>query len=83
MSLIKMFFIIFGSVWFLIQFFSILVFRESIRDEEYYGTPKYIYDHSYLNVFGVILSTIGLILLCPLYYLLYFIYWLCHVGRRY
>ena len=48
----------------------------------YFGCPKYIYDHSKLNVFGVIGSSIILFCLIPLYYILWFLYWIGHVGRK-
>lgn len=44
--------------------------------------PKYIYDNSDLNVFGVIIVFLLLFALMPLYYVLWFGYWLIHVGRK-
>lgn len=61
---------------------SIILLNFSITNKElYYGCPKYLYVHSNLNILGVILCSILLFVLIPLYYFLYFIYWICHIGR--
>lgn len=52
------------------------------QDIYYYGSPKYIYNNSTLNVFGTLMLSLIILFLAPIYYLLWLIYWLCHVGRR-
>ena len=44
--------------------------------------PKPIYDHTNLNIFGTALVFILLFCLMPYYYIFWFIYWICHVGRK-
>lgn len=65
---------------------SIIIFFLAVTDEKklymYYGCPKYIYNNSKLNVFGVFLVFLLCFILGPVYYLLWFIYWLFHVGRK-
>ena len=65
---------------------SMAVFFLAVTDEKklymYYGCPKYIYDNSELNVFGVLLSFSLCFVLIPVYYLLWLGYWLIHVGRK-
>lgn len=65
----------------IVSFFWFIDGIESIKTL-YWGCPKYIYNHSELNIFGTILSSVFVFVLLPLYYFLYFIYWICHVGRR-
>ena len=54
------------------------------KDEKYmyYYCPKWIYKNTKCNIFGVLLIFLLLFILAPVYYLLWFIYWLCHVGRK-
>lgn len=47
-----------------------------------YGTPKYYYKHSGLNWLGSVLLSLLLLVICPLYYMVMIIYFLCHVGKR-
>ena len=58
-----------GSIFLLSYFF----------DGKSFGSPKYIYGNSTMNIFGVILSVIILFILFPLYYIILFIYWICHI----
>ena len=48
----------------------------------YFLCPKCIYEITKLNIFGVIIASIILIAIFPLYYITWFSYWICHVGRR-
>lgn len=65
---------------------SIALFFITFTDKSgicmYYGCPKYIYDNSTLNVFGVILVFLLFFILMPIYYIIWFWYWLFHVGRK-
>ena len=47
--------------------------------ERYFLSPKYIRIHSNMNSFGVILTFILLFILAPCYYIILFVYWICHV----
>ena len=46
-------------------------------------TPKYMYNNTRMNWFGVYLVTIFAFLIEPIGSIIRFIYWLCHVGRNY
>ena len=64
---------------------SVALFFLTITDCEnykYYYCPQYIYDNSTFNVFGVLLMFLLMFIMIPLYYLLWFGYWICHVGRK-
>lgn len=65
---------------------SIALFFITFTDKSgicmYYGCPKYIYDNSTLNVFGVILVFLLFFILMPIYHIIWFWYWLFHVGRK-
>lgn len=63
---------------------SVLLFLGTLYDEKklYYGCPNYIYRNSKLNKFGVFLLFLFFLILVPLYYLMWFVYWICHVGRK-
>lgn len=65
---------------------SIAIFFLAVTDKEklymYYGYPKYIYNNSRLNVFGVLLTFLLCFILIPVHYILWFGYWLIHVGRK-
>ena len=65
---------------------SITVFFLAVTDEKrrymYYGCPKYIYNNSTLNVFGVLVTFLLYFIFIPVYYILWFGYWLLHVGRK-
>lgn len=45
-------------------------------------TPKQIYDSSEMNMFGCIVVFLFMLVINPLYYIVYFIYWLFHAGRE-
>lgn len=65
---------------------SMAVFFLAVTDEKrlymYYGCPKYIYDNSTLNAFGVFIAFLLCFIFVPVYYILWFGYWLLHVGRK-
>ena len=67
---------------------SMAIFILAVTDNKeskeymYWGCPKYIYNHSKLNIFGVMLVYLFFFILFPIYYVLWFIYWLVHVGRK-
>ena len=44
--------------------------------------PKYIYKNIDVNWFGCFILTLFFNLLCPVFALGYWFYWLCTVGRR-
>lgn len=44
--------------------------------------PIYIYQHTSCNIFGTILLTILVNLLCPIVTICYWVYKLCTVGRK-
>ena len=58
------------------------IFFETDGIEGEWGTPKYIYDNTDCNMFGCILITLLGIVLIPVYYIIYFIYFICHIGRK-
>ena len=61
---------------------SVVVFISALNENMiYYGCPTYIYDHSNFNIFGTILLFLFFLILVPVYYLMWFVYWICHVGR--
>ena len=62
--------------------FITLLLLNSGALKDYYGSPKYIYNNSIMNIIGVILCTILFFILTPWYYFIMFIYWICHVGRK-
>lgn len=65
-------YIIFPTFW--------LYFKTTYNtDNIYYLTPKYFHKTTYMNAFGCCLITVILALLFPIYYLVMFIYWICHV----
>ena len=45
-------------------------------------TPKQLYESNDLNMFGCCIVFILGFVFDPLLYILYFIYWICHIGRR-
>ena len=61
---------------------------ESIRKAEekklymYHYCPKYIRENTKCNALGVFLIWLLMFVIIPVYYLLWFGYWLCHVGRQ-
>ena len=63
--------------------FIIAMFFATIKD---YGdiavTPKQAYECTDLNMFACTLMTIIGFLLNPLFYIVHFIDWLLHVGRK-
>ena len=71
-------------IWYgLTIYFSVLTTGIIWAEEcKYYGTPKYIYNNSNLNWFGVIMLSFLIFILIPAYYIICFIYWICHVGRK-
>ena len=50
--------------------------------DECWLSPRYLYETSNMNIIGVILIFITVFALAPLYYIVVFIYWVCHIGRR-
>lgn len=44
--------------------------------------PKEIYKNTTLNKFGALSLSLLILFMCPVYYILCFGYWLCHVGRK-
>lgn len=64
-------------------FFIILIFFATIGD---YGnvavTPKQIYECTNLNIFACTLIFIIAFVLDPLFFVVHFIDWLLHVGRK-
>lgn len=45
-------------------------------------TPAQIYESNNLNMFGCVVMAIIFFILNPIYYFVYFVYWLFHVGRK-
>lgn len=61
----------------------IVIFITSIGDYENIAvTPKQVYECTNLNMFACTLVTIIGFLLDPLFYIVHFISWLLHVGRK-
>lgn len=60
----------------------LIVLSTEYKATRYYGCPKYIYENSKLNKFGVFASVLVLAVAFPLYYIFWFVYWLCHIGRE-
>lgn len=50
--------------------------------DEYPLSPKNIWEESEMNILGIILALIFLLIFIPVYYLVIFLHWICHVGRR-
>lgn len=63
--------------------FSFVIFScVEFRLDRYILSPKWLYNNSKVNKFGVVLYFILLSLIIPEYYLLMFLYWVTHVGRK-
>lgn len=45
-------------------------------------TPMQIYESNNLNMFGCVVLSIVFFILNPIYYFVYFVYWIFHVGRK-
>lgn len=73
---------------FLSKLYAVISFLASIllmidgKYKKQYGTPGYYYQHSDLNGLGSVLLSLLLLVVCPLYYMVMIVYFLCHVGRR-
>ena len=50
--------------------------------DEYPLSPKNIFEESEMNILGCMLVLIFLITFIPFYYIVIFLHWICHVGRR-
>ena len=54
--------------------------------EEWWGdfflSPKWIKKYSTMNTFGIIFTTILLLIAVPLYEIVAIMYWLCHIERK-
>lgn len=55
------------------------IFSENL---DWFLTPKDLYESTTCNALGVGLLYIVLVLICPIYFIIGFIWWLCHVGRK-
>ena len=45
-------------------------------------TPIQIYESNNLNMFGCVVLSIVFFILNPIYYFVYFVYWIFHIGRK-
>lgn len=45
-------------------------------------TPMQIYESNNLNMFGCVVMSIVFFILNPIYYFVYFVYWIFHIGRK-
>lgn len=65
---------------------SFALFLLIVTDERklymYHYCPKYIRENTKCNALGVFLIWLLMFAMIPVYYLLWFGYWLCHVGRK-
>lgn len=62
---------------------SVYIFVFNLTEgKNYAGFPKSLYKKTKLNAFGVGLVFSFLFCVAPFYYLIWFGYWLIHVGRR-
>lgn len=62
---------------------SIGLLKEFFDDpEEFCLSPRCLYENSEMNICGVLLVFVLLVICVPLYYLVVFLYWITHVGRR-
>ena len=63
--------------------FVIAMFFATIKDYNNVSvTPRQIYETTYLNVFACILVFVILFAIDPLFFIVHFIDWLLHVGRK-
>lgn len=60
----------------------IMFFMTFEHYDEYDLTPKEIYDHNDLNMFGCILAWLVMFIFNPLFFIIHFIDFLLHVGRK-
>ena len=60
----------------------LLLVKFTDKPEEYFISPRFIYDNTKLNIFGVILISLLIFLIATYYYIIIFIYWITHIGRR-
>lgn len=82
--MLEVFLVLIKILSIILNIVGVIIFYVTITDKKNYMyclSPKWIYDNSKLNIFGTILLFLFLMLLIPTYYILWFIYWLCHVGR--
>ena len=65
---------------------SFALFSTIMADERklymYIYCPKYIRENTKCNALGVFLIWLLMFMIIPVYYLLCFGYWLCHIGRK-
>ena len=50
--------------------------------EGFFLSPKWIKDYSTMNIFGIIFTTILLLIAVPLYEIVAIMYWLCHIEFK-
>lgn len=68
---------------FLYVAFTVIIFFNTISDFDNAAvTPKQIYECSDFNMFGCVVIFIVGVILNPLFYIVHFIYWAFHVGRK-
>lgn len=69
-------------MYIIVNFIVFLASPYILKLQKYYGSPKYIYENSRLNIVGVFFSSVLCFMLFPLYYICMFIYWIFHIGRK-
>lgn len=80
--------VLFIVLYISITIISSIYFANRVIDDECYMffTPKYIYDWSYMNMFGCTLITILYFIFVPYYCIIatlcWIIYKICHIGRK-
>lgn len=81
-NLVGLAIVLFG-VWNIFGFIALLVIPYS-RDAEIIEifSPKHIYKNIKINWFGCLILTLFFNLLCPVFTVGWWFYWLCTVGRR-
>lgn len=70
-------------VWYIISsVFSLIAFFEDHKNGFFYElTPVWIYKHYKLGLGKTIILSSLMAFFFPLYYILWFIYWILHIGR--
>ena len=68
------------AIYSIFNIIGIVMFVVSYSECEYYwGCPNYNFYHTTMNKFGSTTLSVVCFVFVPLYFILWFIYWICHV----
>lgn len=73
-----------GRIFLLMLFTYIVSFfmTGSYRIHDFAHTPQEIYDLNNVNMFGACILWVITFVINPIFYVVYFLWWITHVGRK-